>query len=293
MQILYPLMWSRLGRQACREQTVNTVAALSRRGVAVTLLMPRGRTTRARRPRTCGRLVRRRGRFPRWSSGRAAGRARMLVRRPSWLRQLFRDPAIGRRRPALFAGSGDARHGRVPRPCPSPPIITGPGPTTCRRSARFVRRTAGRPQCLGYVLHSRLCRAKLSPAPESPGEKLLVAHNGPEARRRAAARQGGGARRARPAGGPADRRLCRADQRRKGLDQLLALADLRPGRPVPAGRVRRATGPIEAEAAGAANVADPLAGAGRAPRLALRRRRPADPAVAARRSSGSALACCR
>ena len=42
MRLLYPLMWSRPDRKACREQSLNTVAALARRGVEVTLLMPRG-----------------------------------------------------------------------------------------------------------------------------------------------------------------------------------------------------------------------------------------------------------
>ena len=46
MRLIYPLMWSRPDRKACREQSVNTAAALARRGVEVTLLMPRGAATR-------------------------------------------------------------------------------------------------------------------------------------------------------------------------------------------------------------------------------------------------------
>ena len=32
MRILYPLLWSRPDRKACREQTMSTAAALARRG---------------------------------------------------------------------------------------------------------------------------------------------------------------------------------------------------------------------------------------------------------------------
>ena len=38
MRLVYPLMWARPNRNADREQSINTAAALARRGVAVTLL---------------------------------------------------------------------------------------------------------------------------------------------------------------------------------------------------------------------------------------------------------------
>ena len=43
MRLAYPVLWSRLGREASQEQAVNTVAALARRGVEVTLILPRGK----------------------------------------------------------------------------------------------------------------------------------------------------------------------------------------------------------------------------------------------------------
>ena len=95
MRLLYPLMWSRPDRKACREQSVNTVAALARRGVEATLLMPRGPDDPALTPQDLRdyfgvegdfRIVQRESRW--------AGEA--LVRTLFWLRQVFRDPEIGR-----------------------------------------------------------------------------------------------------------------------------------------------------------------------------------------------------
>ena len=42
MRLVYPLLWSRPDRKADRAQSVSTAAALARRGVEVTLLLPRG-----------------------------------------------------------------------------------------------------------------------------------------------------------------------------------------------------------------------------------------------------------
>ena len=42
MRIVYPLMWSRLEREASRQQSIGTAAALARHGLDVMLLMPRG-----------------------------------------------------------------------------------------------------------------------------------------------------------------------------------------------------------------------------------------------------------
>src|SRR5687768_4118159 len=93
MRIVYPLLWSRPGRQACREQTVNTAAALARRGHEVTLLMPQGRYD----PSLTAEELK---------AYHAVDGELNLVQRPSrwageklprtlmWLRQLFRDPAL-------------------------------------------------------------------------------------------------------------------------------------------------------------------------------------------------------
>ena len=43
MRLVYPLLWSRPGRKADRAQSVSTAAALARRGIEVTLILPRGR----------------------------------------------------------------------------------------------------------------------------------------------------------------------------------------------------------------------------------------------------------
>ena len=42
MRLIYPVLWSRLGRDACQEQTANTVAALARHGLDITLVVPQG-----------------------------------------------------------------------------------------------------------------------------------------------------------------------------------------------------------------------------------------------------------
>src|ERR1700741_4034187 len=98
MRLLYPLMWSRPDRKACREQTTGTVAALARRGVEAPLLMPRGpgdpALTAADLRHWFGvegdfRLVQRESR---WAGEK-------LVRTLFWLRQVFRDPGIRQAHP--------------------------------------------------------------------------------------------------------------------------------------------------------------------------------------------------
>ncbi len=42
VRIVYPLLWSRLGRQASWEQAAATIAALARQGHEVTALVPQG-----------------------------------------------------------------------------------------------------------------------------------------------------------------------------------------------------------------------------------------------------------
>src|SRR5687768_331171 len=93
MRLLYPVLWSRLGRQASQEQTVATAAALARRGVEVSLILPRG----AADPPLDAEAVRA------WFG---VGGDFGLVQKPSrwagenavlstlWMRQLLRDPAI-------------------------------------------------------------------------------------------------------------------------------------------------------------------------------------------------------
>ena len=251
MRIVYPLLWSRPDRKACREQSVNTAAALARRGVEVTLLMPQGRGDPALTADDLRDYFQVEGDFrllqrpSRW-----AGEA--LPRTLLWLRQLFRDPAlagadllysripamlaIGRRSPLPFATD----HYR-PWPDDLPPIRP------------LVRRTASDPKCLGLVLHSEYAAGAYRRAGVDPA-KILVAHNGAEPR------QGGtplgkAAARAK-LGLPADRPIAVYAGRinaQKGLDEIFALADLRPGILfLLVGS--EGEGPIEAAARGRANV---------------------------------------
>lgn len=226
MRLLYPLMWSRQDRKACREQSLNTVAALARRGVEVTFLMPRGAGDPALTADGLRawfgvegdfRLVQRESRW--------AGEA--LVRTLYWLRQVFRDPET--------AGA-DLLYSRIPallgmgRRSPLPFAVDHyrPWPDEWPAIRPLLRRTAASRNCLGFVLHSAFAAGAYERA-GVPAEKVLVAHNGAEPRRM---------------GPPADKAAARAAlglepdrftavyagrvNERKGLDALLALADLRP-----------------------------------------------------------------
>ena len=168
---------------------------------------------------------------------RWAGEA--LLRTLLWLRQVFRDPALERRRPPLFAHPGDAGDGPALAAALSRPTITGPGPTICRRSRPLVRRTARDPNCLGLILHSDYAARRLSPGRRRDPAKILVAHNGAEPGRIGAPM----ARRLRTRRARACRRtasiaaLCGADQRAEGA-RPAARACRAPARhAVPAGRL--------------------------------------------------------
>ena len=143
MRLLYPLMWSRPDRKACREQRVNTAAALARRGVEVTLLMPRGPGDPALSAdelreyfdvEGAFRLVQRESRW--------AGEA--LVRTLFWLRQVFRDPEIGRadllysRIPAMLGMGGRS-------PIPFAVDHYRPWPDDLPAIRPLLRRTAATP----------------------------------------------------------------------------------------------------------------------------------------------------
>ncbi len=226
MRLLYPLMWSRPDRKACREQSVNTVAALARRGVETTLLMPRGAGDPALTAAGLSdyfavegdfRLVQRESRW--------AGEA--LARTLLWLRQVFRDPEIGRadllysRIPAML-GMGERS------PVPFAVDHYRPWPDDLPAIRPLLRRTARRPNSLGFVLHSAYAAGAYERA-GVPAEKLLVAHNGAEPRRM---------------GPPQDKAAARAQlglepdrftivhagrvNAQKGLEEVLALAALRP-----------------------------------------------------------------
>ncbi len=249
MRLVYPQLWSRLDRKADRAQAVATAAALARRGVEVTLLMPQGKADPALTPadlrdwfETEGdfRLVQRPSRW----AGAALHRSLM------WLRQVFRDPLLR---------DADLLYSRIPAMlcvgsrCPIPFVFDHyrPWPDRLPAMKPLFRRTVRRPDCLGLILHSEHAAASWRRAGIA-GEKLLVAHNGaPPA---VAPMAKGAARRA--LGLPAERAIALYAGRlnaRKGLDQMLAMADLRPEMLfVLVGS--EGEGPIERAAAARANV---------------------------------------
>lgn len=251
MRLVYPLLWSRPDRKACRAQTIGTAAALARRGVAVTLLMPRGAGDPALSADDLRGYFEVTGDFALVQrSSRWAGEA--LVRTLLWLRQVFRDPALERadllysRIPAMLAVGQRA-------PLPFATDHYRPWPDDLPPLAPLARRTARDSKCLGLILHSDYAARSYARAGIAP-DKLLVAHNGAEAARSGAPMARDAARAALAL--PADRFIAVYAGRineRKGLDQLLALAGLRPDMLfLLVGS--EGHGPIEAAAAALANV---------------------------------------
>jgi len=251
MRLIYPLIWARPNRNADREQSIETAAALARRGIETILLMPRGRGDPALDADALRGFFDVEGDFSlvqrpsRW-----AGEA--LPRTLMWLRQVFRDPAL--------AGA-DLLYSRIPamlgagRGSPLPFAIEQyrPWPDDWPAIRPLVRRTARDVCCLGLILHSDHAAGAYRRAGVAE-EKILVAHNGANARLLGAP-LGRDEARAR-LGLPPARAIALYAGRinaEKGLDQILALAALRPEVLfVLVGS--EGQGLIEAEAAGRANV---------------------------------------
>ena len=251
MRIVYPVLWSRLAREASQEQTMSTVAALARLGAEVTLILPRGPgdpTLDAGAARAWFEVE---GEFhlvqlpSRWGGENA-------VRSTLWMRQVLGDRAIAgadllfSRTPVMLAWPG-------PYPLPFATDLYRPWPDHWPWLRPFVRRTAADRRCLGYVLHSRYAAQSYAGA-GVPAEKLLVAHNGTDPARmlpvlsKAEAR----ARLGLPAGRGIAAYAGRINSS-KGLDQLLALAELRPDTLfLLVGS--EGSGPVEAAAAARPNV---------------------------------------
>ena len=221
MRLTYALLWSRLGRQADREQSVQTAAALARQGVEVTLLMPRG----AGDPELEVADLRR------WFAVEGDFR---LVQQPTrwtgegvlpsaiWLGQAMASPAADcdlfySRIPVAFTIGARAN-------IPFAVEHYRPWPDRLPMIRPLVRRTAASPRCLGFILHSDFAASSFRRAGISEN-KLLVAHNGaepPPALDKAEARLAIGLSEDRPVVVYAGR-----INARKGLDQLLLVADLR------------------------------------------------------------------
>jgi glycosyltransferase involved in cell wall biosynthesis len=241
MRLAYPVLWPRLGRDASQEQSVKTAAALARQGVEVILILPRGR----RDPELGARDLRSwfavEGDFE-VSQVRTGWAGPQLVSSCFWLLQLFRSRRVR---------SADLLYSRVPAMIGAGQICPIPFATEQYRLwpdewpflRRHVRRTAHHRRCLGYILHSEFAAQSYRRA-GVPEDKLLVAHNGADGvtvtsdchfdpeevtvtsdshSGRALARERLGL----PAGAAIAVYAGRVNAR-KGLDQILALADLRP-----------------------------------------------------------------
>jgi glycosyltransferase involved in cell wall biosynthesis len=224
MRLVYPLTWSRPGRRASEEQAVSTAAALARRGVDVTLLMPRP----ADAPRLSTdevrawygveggfRLVQR--------SSRWAGEA--ILPAGLWLRQVLNDADVARadllysRMPLMLAFGGAS-------PVSFATDHYKPWPDRWPVARPLFRRTARHPRCLGLVLHSSYAAASYRRLGIEPA-KLLVAHNGAQPPKVRLTKAEARAR----LGLPAERAIAVYAGRlnaEKGLDRLLQLARARP-----------------------------------------------------------------
>jgi glycosyltransferase involved in cell wall biosynthesis len=226
MHIVYALTWSRLHREAMRDQSVSTAAAFARAGHSVTLLMPQ----RAGDPALTASDLRAyygvEGDFEvvqrpsRWTGPRLAGST-------LWLRQVFRDPLLEgadvlySREPAML-GIGH----QSPIPFAFEHYRLWPDKYPWLRP--FFRRTAMAPKCLGLILHSEHAATAYRRAGIAEG-KLLVAHNGSEAVRLGEPLDKAAARRR--LGLPADRPIAVYAGRigaDKAIDRLGELARLRP-----------------------------------------------------------------
>lgn len=224
MRIVYPLLWSRPDRKADRQQAVETAAALARRGIEVTLLVPRGDGDPALNAAELRDWFEVEGDFR--LVQRASGWAGAPLHRSlMWLRQVFRDPLLAEadllysRIPAMLGIGGRS-------PLPFALDHYRPWPDRLPALRPLFRRTVRQAKCLGLILHSEFAAESWRGAGIAE-DKLLVAHNGappavaPVAKPEARA----------SLGLPAERAIALYAGRlnaRKGLEQLLAMADLRP-----------------------------------------------------------------
>jgi glycosyltransferase involved in cell wall biosynthesis len=221
IRILYPVLWARPDRKACRLQTMSTVAALSRRGHEITVLLPRGRDDPEVTATELKEYYGVDGDFiVQQQSSRWEGDA--LVRTVLWLRQCVRScpheefDIFYSRIPAMIGLGGMS-------PLPFVTDHYKPWPDVYPAIRPLVRRTARSPRCLGFILHSHFAASSYLQA-GIDANQLLVAHNGVDAvpvqrPDRAEARK--------TLDLPPDRRIVAYAGRvnaSKGLDQVLELA---------------------------------------------------------------------
>ncbi|HEV2748009.1 MAG TPA: glycosyltransferase [Allosphingosinicella sp.] len=226
LRIAYPLHWSRLNRQACQEQSVNTAAALARRGHQVTLLMPKGPRDPALTAAEVADYFGVQGEFRLVQRASPWGGTN-AVSSGLWLQRSFGDPEVR---------AADLILSRIPMllamglisPVPFAIDQYRPWTDDLPSLRPLIRRMAARAQCLALIIHSEHAARSYRRAGVPP-EKILVAHNGAEPRHMdpplsiAAARARLGLPLERPIAVYAGR-----VNRDKGLDQLFAVARLRP-----------------------------------------------------------------
>jgi glycosyltransferase involved in cell wall biosynthesis len=224
MRILYPVTWGKPERHASQAQTVATAAALARAGNVVTLLLPQGKRDTSLSAADVRAWFAVEGDF-RVIQRPSAWQGEAVLKTVMWLRQVWRDPAVG---------EADLLYSRIPAmvgiggfsPLPFATDHYRPWPDVYPASRPYVRRTARKPHCLGYVIHSHLAAEAYRRA-GVPGERLLVAYNGFDL---PGERLGTGEARAR-LDLPPNRAIALYAGRinaQKGLEALFALADLRP-----------------------------------------------------------------
>jgi glycosyltransferase involved in cell wall biosynthesis len=226
MRLIYPVLWSRPGHEADREQTVNTAGALARAGAQVTLVMPRGHSDPAISADDLRSLFDVSGNFrlvqreSRWGGEQA-------VRSVLWLRQMVRD-AETRRHDLFYSRIPAAFYRGWTSPIPFAVEHYRRWPEHLRALRPAIRRTARAPHCLGFILHSHFAADSFARAGVAE-EKLLVAHNGAEPARMLPRLTKDEARA--QLGVPQGRAIAVYAGRvnaRKGLDRILLLAKARP-----------------------------------------------------------------
>ena len=224
MRVVYPMLWARPGRKACQAQSLATAAALARRGHEVTLMLPQGPADPALTASDLRAWFEVSGDF-RVIQRPSAWAGERLHRTLLWLRQVFADRETR---------GADLLYSRIPvmlgigqfAPAPFATDHYRPWPDDLPAIRWSFRLTARDPKCLGVVLHSQYAKQAWRRAGVSE-DRLLVAHNGFDS---PVERLDEATARAR-LGLPQDRPIALYAGRlnaAKGLDVLLAMADLRP-----------------------------------------------------------------
>lgn len=226
LHIAYPVSWHWPDTKASCEQVVYTVAALARLGHRVTLFAP---TPPGVAPVTAHDIAERFGIEADFTVEAVTSRhsGESLRQGMGWLRQLFASGRLSGcdmllcRLPAIL-GLG--------RSCPIPFAFDHyrPWPDIYPLARPIIRRTASAPRCIGLIQHSTLAAEAYQRAGVA-ADRVLVAHNGAhggvvqEEVDRAAARAALGL----DGAGQVALYAGRVNEQ-KGLDQLLAMARLRP-----------------------------------------------------------------